>query len=502
MGNNQRNTGKMIPLFYSSLKQKLYLSMSMDPKYKGSEHNPSYVLGNFDGFFKNSSKTKISFFRRKLKSLQFYGKQLKNYQKINNSLDLLNVTKEQLNLQSQISTNTKLNNVNQINDNMINKYIDNNIIKNIKFPLNLVVNNNSNNNIKNINYIRLISKYYPDLATTKNNVYKFNLNNIRLIRNVYTLLHSAFISMRCLISQPRISYTNDKIFIQLFFYPDVKLSKQMKEKWSQNIINILLNKLDYSSKKEVSQLFKSTYFNSKQKIIKLFNKLNFNDQKEVIQNFTMPSKEIKKVIDIIIKKNESLKMSDTNAQIRIKRLFNNSFINSNKPIHYSENNYNINKLKNNSIFLKIYNQKLKILAQLLSKIFNKPVQLELIRLHYPFYDPNIIVNLLSYFSENLKIRRLLGKIYKSALITKPTANIQRKRFSVIPGYLTGLTIKFAGRFPTQKIVPRKTVKTDKIGSLARKKAVLIETARFSNKNRRGAFTISVSTGLYLNNFLK
>lgn len=152
--------------------------------------------------------------------------------------------------------------------------------------------------------------------------------------------------------------------------------------------------------------------------------------------------------------------------------------------------------------INVFINKFKNLTDILSEKLNKNIQLELIRLHYPFYDPNIIVNLLSYFSENLKIRRLLGKIYKSALITKPTANIQRKRFSVIPGYLTGLTIKFAGRFPTQKIVPRKTVKIEKIGSLARKKAVLVETARFSNKNRRGSFSISVSTGLHNNNFLK
>ena len=385
---------------------------------------------------------------------------------------------------------------------MINKYVDNNIINNIKFPLNLLVNNNSNNNIKNINYIRLISKFYPDLAASKNNLYKFNLNNTRLIKNIYTLLHSAFISMQCLISQPRIYNINDKIFIQLFFYPDVKLSKHMKAKGSKNIIYKLMNKLDSQTKKEITKSFKSTYLNNKQKFIELFNKLSFNDQKEVIRNITMPSKQIKKIIDIIIKRNESLKMSDEKAQKIIKRLFNNAFINFNKPIHYSEDNNNINKLQNNSMFLNIYNNKLNILSQLLSKIFNKPVQLELIRLHYPFYDPNIIANLLSYFAENLRIRRLLSKIYKSALITKPTANIQRKRFSVVPGYLTGLTIKFAGRFPTQKIVPRKTVKTEKIGSLARKKAVLVETARFSNKNRRGSFSISVSTGLYLSNFLK
>nr|YP_010852507.1 ribosomal protein S3 [Aureoboletus raphanaceus]WGL38736.1 ribosomal protein S3 [Aureoboletus raphanaceus] len=476
--------------------------MSMNPKYKGTEHNPSYVIGNFNGFFNNSSKTKMKLFRRKLKSLQFYGIQIKNFKKRNNSLDLVNITKEQLNTQLKINKNTLLNNISQINDHMKNKYIDNNIINNIKFPLNLLVNNNSNNNIKNINYIKLISKYYPDLAASKNNLYKFYYNNTKLLKNIYTLLHSAFTSMHCLISQPRMSYINDKIIIQLFFYPDVKLSKHMKAKWSHNIVKLLINKLDYKTKKEITNLFKSTYFNSKQKIIKIFNLLNFNDQKEVIKKIIIPSKQIKKIIDIIIKRNELLKMSDIQAQKRISRLFNRAFINYNKPILYYEDNYNLYKLQNNSMFLNIYNHKLNILSQLLSKIFNKPVQLELIRLHYPFYDPNIIANLLSYFSDNFKIRSLLSKIYKSALIAKPTANIQKKRFSVLPGNFTGLTIKFAGRLPTQKIVPRKTVKIEKIGSLARKKAVLVETARFSNKNRRGSFSISVSTGLYLSKFLK
>jgi hypothetical protein len=230
MENNKNKTGKILPLFYKNLKQKFSLSMSMNPKYKGTEHNPSYIISNFNGLFNNSSKTKIRFFRRNLKSLQSYGIQIKNYKIRNNSLDLVNVTKEQLNIQSKINPNSDINNIRKINENMQNKYIDNNIIKNIKFPLNLLVNNNSNNNIKNINYIKLISKYYPDLAVSKNNLYKFNLNNTRLIRNIYTLLHSAFISMHCLISQPRISYVNDKILIQLFFYPDVKLSKHMKAK--------------------------------------------------------------------------------------------------------------------------------------------------------------------------------------------------------------------------------------------------------------------------------
>jgi hypothetical protein len=80
--------------------------------------------------------------------------------------------------------------------------------------------------------------------------------------------------------------------------------------------------------------------------------------------------------------------------------------------------------------------------------------------------------------------------------------IQKKRFSALPGYLTGISLKFAGRLPTQRIVPRKTVKTKDIGSVARKKAILVETARFSNKNRRGSFSITISTGFYLANNIK
>ena len=69
--------------------------------------------------------------------------------------------------------------------------------------------------------------------------------------------------------------------------------------------------------------------------------------------------------------------------------------------------------------------------KLLSIIFNKLVQLELIRLQYPFYDPNIIVNLLAYFSETMKIRWLLKNISQYTPLIKSPANLQRKRFSVI-----------------------------------------------------------------------
>jgi hypothetical protein len=47
---------------------------------------------------------------------------------------------------------------------------------------------------------------------------------------------------------------------------------------------------------------------------------------------------------------------------------------------------------------------------------------------------------------------------------------------------------------TQRVIPRKTVKNFTRGSLARGKIIYLETARFTNKNKRGAFSITISTG--------
>ncbi|KIN92967.1 hypothetical protein M404DRAFT_172098, partial [Pisolithus tinctorius Marx 270] len=145
---------------------------------------------------------------------------------------------------------------------------------------------------------------------------------------------------------------------------------------------------------------------------------------------------------------------------------------------------------------------LEVLCDILSKLLHKPVQLEIVRLHYPFYEPNILANILAKLTNYIKLRYIFNKIFKIAVIKNPTKMIQKNRFSALPGYLTGISFNFAGRLPTQRIVPRKTVKTKNIGSVSRKKAILIETARFSNKNRRGSFSITISTGFYLANNIK
>lgn len=66
------------------------------------------------------------------------------------------------------------------------------------------------------------------------------------------------------------------------------------------------------------------------------------------------------------------------------------------------------------------------------------------------------------------------------------------RARTYPSYLSGMNIKLAGRLMTQSIRPRFTVQNLQDGSLARVKVHFIEKSRFTGKNKRGAFSFTVT----------
>jgi hypothetical protein len=142
--------------------------------------------------------------------------------------------------------------------------------------------------------------------------------------------------------------------------------------------------------------------------------------------------------------------------------------------------------------------KLKIISLILRDLFKKPVELEIIRLHYPFYETNIFVNLLSKAINKIKIKRVLSKFLKKANIFDPNKLIGKK-INKIPSFISGIKIRIAGRLMTQRIIPRKTVKIISKGSLARGKVICLEKGRFTNKNKRGAYNITVTIGHLKNN---
>lgn len=161
-------------------------------------------------------------------------------------------------------------------------------------------------------------------------------------------------------------------------------------------------------------------------------------------------------------------------------------------LFYYLNKFYSKAAPNNNKLLNINNEKLQSLCLNLSKLYKKPVELELDRLHYPYYDSNILSNMIGLISNIVKLRFIINKLFTIAKIKK--TNKFSNKSSIIPSYLSGFKIKVAGRLLTQRVIPRLTVKTIQRGTLARGKAKFVDSARFSNKNKRGSFSITVTMG--------
>jgi hypothetical protein len=149
---------------------------------------------------------------------------------------------------------------------------------------------------------------------------------------------------------------------------------------------------------------------------------------------------------------------------------------------------------NNANFILKNKTKLKAICNILSRFFQKPIELELIRLYYPYYNSNILVNLFGILINKIKLRRILNKFIIKSIENKLVINK-----SLIPSALSGIKIKVAGRLLTQRIVPRMSVKTFTYGSTSRNKSMFLDTARFTSKNKRGAFSLTISLGHKFNN---
>ena len=165
-------------------------------------------------------------------------------------------------------------------------------------------------------------------------------------------------------------------------------------------------------------------------------------------------------------------------------------------------------------FLSNNHKELQYLCTNLSKCLKKPVELELVRLYYPYNDSQILANSIGLLSKNIKnrFRPLVDNTFNFSKIKNPTrmgafpsaglsvekekatGGMTKTRISILPSFLTGIKFRLGGRLLSQKVIPRFTVQTFQDGSLARTKANIVTSSRFTHKNKRGTFSITVSVG--------
>lgn len=155
----------------------------------------------------------------------------------------------------------------------------------------------------------------------------------------------------------------------------------------------------------------------------------------------------------------------------------------------------LNKKLYDKNFLDLNVNKLQGLSAKLSNYFKKPVKFELTQLYSVSHNSQILINILGklgLFRRN-SFSRIIGRFLKHQS-HKMMFRSNLNKFSRFATILTGVNIKLGGRLMRGKIVPRRTVKKIQYGSLARSKSNYVTTARLTQKNKRGAFSFTVSIG--------
>lgn len=224
--------------------------------------------------------------------------------------------------------------------------------------------------------------------------------------------------------------------------------------------------------------------------------------------------------------------------------------------------FEYNYIFSDFFFKKVYSNKFKLICGILSKFFNKPVELELIRLHKPYLDSNILVNFLSLIVNRRDLTKSINKVFTSRSmnillrsnaptanskvikvedikylinnlknlikqensnrhsinlikpvnskenLTKPVNSMElvnnwfglsdnTTNYNINPiteAYLTGINIKISGRLRREPIIPKVTTKKFEKGFTAKGKINYSQMARFTHRNRKGAFSITIKSG--------
>nr|UEK25984.1 ribosomal protein S3 [Mutinus fleischeri] len=334
--------------------------------------------------------------------------------------------------------------------------------------------------------------------------------------------------------QKEFSKSNDNKFKLINFKMEglEELNLENLEKFYHSYSNLKINRKIFNILQEKKEIYNYLNLPSITEILSLIKEQNFEFSEEpLIMNYSNPYgyKNANLLLIIALHSlyrailiehlNKTTKEEKIESDHQKKLLINDNYkfnVNEltlkdslNKIRVYLENldNYNgINESKQNLLskvesnngtsLISLNKIKFKYLISFLEKIFNKSIELELIRLKYPAHNSNILAQILAISSNKLKFFTMMRKLLYNVNIKQP--GVLKHNFNIIPSYLSGIKVRLGGRLSTENLIPRKTVKTYQIGSIARNKTNYRECSRITLKNKRGAYSFTVITSHIFN----
>jgi hypothetical protein len=151
--------------------------------------------------------------------------------------------------------------------------------------------------------------------------------------------------------------------------------------------------------------------------------------------------------------------------------------------------------KNN--ILENFKKEINAFTYVLESYFNCSIQLEITRLKYPFYNSNILAQLISLNGRKYGYEQVIRKLFPNIYIRNPKTtltmyDLSPKRKNALVSYISGIKLRIAGRYYRHKIIPRKTVNTFQRGSLQRGVINFVDSSKYINKSKRGSFCVSLT----------
>jgi hypothetical protein len=119
-------------------------------------------------------------------------------------------------------------------------------------------------------------------------------------------------------------------------------------------------------------------------------------------------------------------------------------------------------------------QKLNNLCTILSRLFKKSIELDLVRLHLPYFDDNILVKAIGIMSKKIHVRNIIKYIFSKTVIHSKRVNNLTNKGSIIPSFLSGIKIKIGGRLMSQRVIPRLSTRIIQRGAIAKGKVNYVD----------------------------
>jgi ribosomal protein S3 len=141
----------------------------------------------------------------------------------------------------------------------------------------------------------------------------------------------------------------------------------------------------------------------------------------------------------------------------------------------------------------ISNDNIVNLGDVLTRSWDRTVELRLIRLNHSALDSSILAQYLTSNGGKYSFNTIFDMLKDSLPTIVSEGSVDSN--SILPvSHITGVKLKLSGRLVTERSIPRKTTQASRHGSSAKGLYGLVDYSQHTAKNKLGAFTIKVWIG--------